>query len=235
MPTTDLLQQYQSALDTAVQLATARNASPVFGSTLVLCDCGNAMMTVCRSAKGLGGVKRTFREVGALLALMCTFVCESCDLWVYKPGFRDGLCRLHSYDPADTASDSILSKLSGVLELMDTSFYDDTLTITGLLQDMLRDRVRIDHLLIITHSPAGTPQEDNFPLQEFLHKYRLFVNADLLRINVFLDPTTSPPSDSPLDVSVSGFSEQILRFMAERGAGNAQLDHVHNIDKVKGL
>ncbi|XP_072022911.1 uncharacterized protein [Amphiura filiformis] len=38
----------------------------------------------------------------------------------------------------------------------------------------------------------------------------------------------------PNDVCIAGYSEQILRFVAERGNGG-QLNHVENIDKAYGL
>ena len=38
----------------------------------------------------------------------------------------------------------------------------------------------------------------------------------------------------PNDVCIAGYSDQILRFVAERGNGG-QLNHVENIDKAYGL
>ncbi len=40
--------------------------------------------------------------------------------------------------------------------------------------------------------------------------------------------------DNPNDVYLAGFSEQILRFIAERG-NKGQLDYVENIRNVKGV
>ena len=43
---------------------------------------------------------------------------------------------------------------------------------------------------------------------------------------------TNPPH--PNDVYIAGYSDQILRFVAERGDGG-QLNHVENIDKAYNL
>ena len=89
--------------------------------------------------------------------------------------------------------------------------------------------------------------ESQFKLVDnFLNKYRRFVNPNLLFVNVDLSGASakvrleSPDQDEEHmfahanDIYIAGFSEQLLQFIAERG-NNAQLQHVSAIDKAYQL
>ena len=54
MPTAELLEQYRSALDTAVKLATMHNIRPIHGSTIVMCNVSEAMEVSASGARGMG-------------------------------------------------------------------------------------------------------------------------------------------------------------------------------------
>ena len=68
------------------------------------------------------------------------------------------------------------------------------------------------------------------------------MNNDLLYVRVNSDTASDgSPSIEPCDtgnpandVTLTGFSDSILRFVAERGSGG-QLDYVNSIDRVKGV
>jgi telomerase protein component 1 len=72
-----------------------------------------------------------------------------------------------------------------------------------------------------------------------LRKYRALVNENLLFVNVNLSVAECGLAsdfnfDHENDVSISGYSDAILRFVAERG-NQGQLIHVENIDKSYDL
>jgi telomerase protein component 1 len=111
---------------------------------------------------------------------------------------------------------------------------------TSVLMDMLRDRLQIDNLIILKTDEATSDFSKVFPDSSYLHKYRLLVNANLLYVNVNLDKARplvamNQVADShENDIYISGYSDQILRFVAERGGGG-QLLHVEQIDKAYNL
>jgi len=76
-------------------------------------------------------------------------------------------------------------------------------------------------------------------LQEHLKKYRQEINSDMLFISVNLGGGMGLNNDKSddrhqNDILISGFSDAILRYIAERGDGN-QLDYIQNIDRTKNI
>ncbi len=53
-------------------------------------------------------------------------------------------------------------------------------------------------------------------------------------VAIYRVSSSSDKFQHPNDVCIAGYSDQILRFVAERGNGG-QLNHVENIDKAYGL
>src|SRR5690606_38407797 len=77
-----------------------------------------------------------------------------------------------------------------------------------------------------------------YTITNILEKYRKEVNPDLLFVSVDLSgkgvSIIPPQAAHPNDVCITGFSDSILRFIAERGDAN-QLRYVDNIDRAKRL
>lgn len=93
---------------------------------------------------------------------------------------------------------------------------------TNVLEDLIRDKKRVDNLLVLSHQPTD-PHEEGTSLASLLAKYRGEVNADLLFVSVDLSGNRSAISSdekNPNDILIAGFSDQILRFIAERGDQN---------------
>jgi telomerase protein component 1 len=107
----------------------------------------------------------------------------------------------------------------------------------ALLSSLLRDRVDIDNILVLGSNAVDPPG-----LRSFLSKYRRLVNPDLLNVNVDLSgkrvgvsAAAAATETHPNDVYIAGYSDQLLRFVAERGDGGGQVDFVDNIDKLYRL
>ena len=106
-----------------------------------------------------------------------------------------------------------------------------------LLEQARLERRRIDNLVLLTSSQQYPAQ-----LEQQIKHYRRDVNNDLLYVRVNSDTASDgSPSIEPCDtgnpandVTLTGFSDSILRFVAERGSGG-QLDYVNSIDRVKGV
>ncbi|KAL4232139.1 hypothetical protein ACF0H5_009714 [Mactra antiquata] len=230
---TNLLNRYKKALDTSVKLATVYNVSPIRGTTVILCDVGSNMNTPCTAARGLGK-PRTMLEVSILLGLMCKYSCEDCIFYAFS---MDRLM----YTTVELDKGTILDNMSTVMSSVQNGENAKYVEFEGglpmsLLYEKLRDRVQIDNLLVFT---GGLHAEDRKLLSSFMDLYRRLVNPDLLYVNVSFagkgcgfSSEIKPEHDN--NIYISGFSDQILRFIAERGDGGP-LRHVENIDEAFNL
>ena len=225
-----LIQRYKSALDTALKISTCYNVKPIPGSTLIFCSVGKEMKRRCTSARGLGK-PRTVQEVGILLGLMCKFSCEHCRMWVY------GESR-----PVEVSlkEGTILDNMGVVLETVDSHSLDaaDGKLPKSVLNDVLNSRIHMDNLVVLNTMTDLGSIEGRF-LSDFLKKYRRVVNPNLLFVHVNLNGqsagfSTSMQPEHPNDIYLAGYSDQILRFIAERG-DEGQLTYVQNIDKAYNL
>ena len=227
-----LLSQYKNALDTALKIATCYNVKPIPGTTLIVCNVGISMKRPCTSARGLGK-PRTVQEVGILLSLMCKFSCEHSTMWIYGHG-------ISKYHEIQLQDGTILHNMDHVLAMVTQHYldYGDGELPKDILEEYLIKHTHIDNLLILSDTVKSNSTDGAF-LSGFLKKYRRFVNPDLLFVNVDLSGKSVGFSDSVTpghenDIYLAGFSDQILRFIAERG-DDSQLTHVQNIDKAYNL
>ena len=232
MPKLDvaLLQRYRTALDNALKIATCYNVKPISGSTLILCNVGSNMDRPCTAARGLGK-PRTVLEVGILLGLMCKYSCEHCSLVIYGKS---------TFAQVDLKEGTILHNMEHVQSLaadQDLTTEDGVIP-SKFLYEMLINRTPVDNIVILTDAmKLDDPQGQE--MMDYLHKYRRLVNQDLLFVSVDLSGRSSGISgtiqpEHKNDIYLAGYSDQILRFIAERG-DSGQLTYVDNIDKAYNL
>eukprot|EP00058_Branchiostoma_floridae_P011084 XP_002596572.1 hypothetical protein BRAFLDRAFT_128562 [Branchiostoma floridae] len=222
-----LLNRYRTALDTAVKIATCYNVAPIKGTTVIAMAMNNEMEMACTAARGLGK-PRTLTEVGLLLGLMCKHACEESSMHLVSAG---------QHRAVSLETGSILEnveRLKGLTQLM--SQRSSTGIPIEFLTDMLKKRVQLDNLLVLWNGKYNNASL-NVKLNNFLEKYRRYVNPNLLFVTVDLSGRSCGIVDQethPNDIHIAGYSDQILRFIAERGSG-AQLTHVENIDQAYNL
>ncbi len=225
-----VLQNYRSALDNALKIATCYNVKPIRGSTLLLCNVGQNMNRPCTAARGLGK-PRTVLEVGILLSLMCKYSCEKCTMIVYGQNdhtevqLMEGTILNNMEQVLTTASDRGLTGKDGEIPV-------------AFLRNMLIDRLPVDNIILLTDSMKLDDQQGR-EVMDFLGKYRHLVNSNLLFVSVDLSGKQSGVSSTiqpqhENDIYLAGYSDQILRFIAERG-DSGQLTYVENIDKAHNL
>ena len=225
-----LIQRYRTALDNALKIATCYNVKPISGSTLILCNVGTNMDRPCTSARGLGK-PRTVLEVGILLGLMCKYSCEHCTMMLY--GADD-------FTEVQLKEGTILNNMENVITTARNQgvMGREGNVPTRFLTNMLVDRVQYDNIVILTDSMKLDDQQGRDVI-DFLNKYRHLVNPNLLFVSVDLSGRTSGVSSTvkpthPNDIYLAGYSDQILRFIAERG-DSGQLTYIDNIDKAYNL
>ena len=222
----DLLRKYRNALDTALKISTRHNVKPIKGNTIVLCNVGASMNKPCTSARGLGK-PRTIVEIGLLMGLMCKYACEECTVALY--GNKNFRC-------VSLEEGTILHNMEGLLTLIEREGLTtgDGSVPPEFLRSLLIDRVVIDNFVVLTDQ-MNMDNKEGKGILNFLNKYRntvnqnlLFVSIDLSARNAGVSATITPQHEN--DIHLAGYSDQMLRFIAERG-DSGQLTHVENIDK----
>lgn len=232
LPNIDIatVQRYRSALDNALKIATCYNVKPISGSTLILCNVGSNMIRPCTAARGLGK-PRTVQEVGLLLGLMCKYSCEHCTFLMYggnshtQVQLEDGTILHNMFHVQSVATEQGLTNDDGVVPMK-------------FLYEMLVDRTPVDNIVLLTDTMRlddGQGQE----MMDYLKKYRHLVNPNLLFVSVDLSGRSSGVSgtitpEHENDIYLAGYSDQILRFIAERG-DTGQLTYIENIDRAYNL
>jgi telomerase protein component 1 len=226
-----LLQKYKNALDNALKIATCYNVKPIPGSTLILCNVGSNMDRPCTAARGLGKPRKVL-EVGVLLGLMCKYSCERSTMLVYGSN--------NQFTNVELEEGTILHNMEKVMMAASASSLtsSDGNIPFAFLTEMLVDRTQVDNIVLLTDAMKLDDQQGS-KMMNFLKKYRHFVNPDLLFVSVDLGKPTSGVSSTitpehPNDIYLAGYSDQILRFIAERG-DSGQLTYVENIDKALNL
>eukprot|EP00005_Dracoamoeba_jomungandri_P014410 CAMPEP_0174272484 /NCGR_PEP_ID=MMETSP0439-20130205/51414_1 /TAXON_ID=0 /ORGANISM="Stereomyxa ramosa, Strain Chinc5" /LENGTH=2345 /DNA_ID=CAMNT_0015363075 /DNA_START=11 /DNA_END=7048 /DNA_ORIENTATION=+ len=240
MPDEALIKKYREALDNAVKFATVHNVKPIRGSTVVFCCVNEDMNETCFGARGVGSV-RTHREVGILLGLMCKYMCEECDFRIFAGKGASSKCHVG----VELQDGTILDNMKIVTDLVQ----DGSISVDGLefpfdyLEKLIRKRKEIHNFIILSNKEifpgSGEMENGTTNLTSILQKYRQEVNPDLLFVSVNLAarPTVNREentSSHPNDVLIGGFSDSILKYIAERGDDN-QLHYIDHIDEVKGI
>ena len=229
-----LLSRYRKALDTALKISTCYNVKPIAGSTLIICYLDTSTNAPCTSARGLGK-PRTIREVIVLLALMCKYACEHSVLLLCGPQGQPV--------EADLEDGTILQNMERILKqpVATPSIYtpDKNLPMSHLRQ-LIYSQTHVDSLILLQGSGNDVNSKAEKDMVKFLQNYRRFVNPDLLYVDVDVSGSSNADPASPQsarhrnDVHLSGFSDNILRFIAERG-GSGQMTYIENIDKAYNL
>eukprot|EP01089_Gocevia_fonbrunei_P021021 TRINITY_DN7989_c0_g1_i1.p1 TRINITY_DN7989_c0_g1~~TRINITY_DN7989_c0_g1_i1.p1 ORF type:complete len:1161 (+),score=299.65 TRINITY_DN7989_c0_g1_i1:106-3588(+) len=243
MPDEALLKKYKEALDNAVKFATVYNVKPIRGATVVFCSVAEDMRQSAKNARGMGSA-RTTQDMGVLLGLMCKYMCEDCDFRI----FASSKGNAQNHLSVELKEGTILDNMGIVGELaVNGELGTDFQFPFDYLESMIRDKKRIDNFIVLSNKTIG-PGYDNLEsespnktgLSGLLQKYRQDVNPDLLFVNVNLAAPTSiqKGGDEGLqtenDVSISGFSDAILKYIAERGDNN-QLHYIEHIDQSKNI
>eukprot|EP01130_Rhizamoeba_saxonica_P017056 TRINITY_DN8098_c0_g1_i1.p1 TRINITY_DN8098_c0_g1~~TRINITY_DN8098_c0_g1_i1.p1 ORF type:complete len:2262 (-),score=513.74 TRINITY_DN8098_c0_g1_i1:41-6826(-) len=225
MPNNKVFDDYRAALDQSVKLATIHNVQPIKGSTIVLSNVSPETRETAPGARGMGSSVRNIQEVGYLLGLMCKYVCEDCEFKVFASTSKI----------VELIEGTILDNMSVVADVAATVGNGNEFPYE-MFQDLIRDKRRIDNILLLSHRCVDPADENR--LSDLLTKYRLEVNPDLLFVSVDLSgsgrSTIGTGSQSPNDIMITGFSDQILRFIAERG-DSTQLQYVEHIDEAKKI
>jgi telomerase protein component 1 len=223
----ELIKRYKTALDNALKVATRFNVSPIKGSTAIFVNCGNEMqVTVGGSGKSLGKKVNTLSDIAALMGLMLKYACEYSKLIVYS--------QKSIHKDISLEQGTILDNMKSLTDLHNLSSAYGSSYPKECFIEILQNREYFDNIVVL-----GSINDVIFH-QNFLKKYRTMINKDLLFVNVDLANSSQCSLVNNLsfnhynDICIAGYSDSILRFIAERG-NQGQLIHIENIDKSYDL
>ncbi|KAG9331111.1 hypothetical protein JZ751_020245, partial [Albula glossodonta] len=235
----ELLARYRQALERAVQISCRYNIPPLAGRTVLLCDFHlgddpewSAKQDFCcpptaqpedqsEGQPDLDSLAPSVQEVALLLGLMIGYCCENVVMLLAGYwGFTEMELK------SDVLLDNVRHVMKQVKELQQNS---EKLEIYTNLPTYLRAKQsKVDTIIFL----GG--QYHTRDLDTALDWCRKDIYSETLLIRVNMTPCTDRGTQQKTDrnfVELHGFSEQILRFVAERGSSRL-LDHVEHIDKL---
>lgn len=237
MPDLPLIERYRSSLDTAIRIATTHNLPAITGKTLIFCDVSGSMKSPCSTRGNMGTSIQTVKDVAILLGLMLQHCCDESDFRIFSspgPTTRDRCDLEIPLEP-----NTILNNVKRILDASEllgggTDFPYDAIEL------LIKKNQKVDTIVILSDmmiAPGFQPMAARgHTVTSILKQYRDQVNPDLLFVAVDLygngKSIVDVNTENPKEILITGFSDNILRFIAERG-NRAQLDYVEKIDQLK--
>ncbi|XP_066483000.1 telomerase protein component 1 isoform X2 [Tiliqua scincoides] len=228
------LQRYRQALETAIHLAVRHNVPPIRGRTLILISCDHSMCEPFQKARDLccpnPEQKDGSGEIGKPLTKLD--VAMLLGSIVYSASERAQLVLLDQAKNAGRPvpmTGSVLKDVQTLQALERTWASNKNLCLRDVIVDLLARRQRVDTVLLLSTYPSTIPSPElAFQL------YRHHVVPDFLFVNLCSDGVWGNSSDPRNLMFKCGFSEQVLRFMAESGSSRL-LEHIGMVDEIHGL
>ncbi|XP_031153943.1 telomerase protein component 1 isoform X2 [Sander lucioperca] len=248
--TVALLDRYRKALETAVQLSCRYNVPPLPGRTIILLSTrmnantdwsqkqdfclppdpeqSNDEETEEEEESGTGKKKKkkseqdkltpSVLEVAVLLALMIGSSAEDSQICIC-----DWNCREEVKLKSDVLLDNVRIVMKQIKALTEKPSEDwDRFTFSR----MFSKKNKVDNVILLTDFWVDSEVEWT------INSYRKDVNNKALMVQICLLHSLSDEFIPDRNcVKLSGFSEQMLRFVAERGSSRL-LDHVEHLDKL---
>nr|XP_046265032.1 telomerase protein component 1 [Scatophagus argus]XP_046265033.1 telomerase protein component 1 [Scatophagus argus] len=237
--TLELLDRYRNALEAAVQIACRYNVPPLPGRTIILLCTRmgtdhNLKEDFClppdpeadeenekeeeeestrrRRKKVEDKLAPSMMEVAVLLSLMIDCSAEDCLLY---------LVNWNSYKKVELKSDVLLDNVWSVLKQAKSFECSDEGSITPF-----NNNIKLDNIIMLSDTWV------DYIVDWTVSKYRKDINNKALLVRLFLSSQGHQDYNSDSNcVNLTGFSEQMLRFVAERGSSRL-LDHVEHMDRL---
>uniref|UniRef100_A0AAQ6IID5 Telomerase-associated protein 1 n=1 Tax=Anabas testudineus TaxID=64144 RepID=A0AAQ6IID5_ANATE len=242
--TDDLLDRYRKALETAVQISCRYNVPPLPGRTIIMVHTHTATFDskkpdFClppdpeennkdeekeeknqRRRKNMeekddDKLVPSIMEVAVLLSLMISSRAEDC---------RICLNNWNSVEEVELKSDVLLENVRSVMKQVKE--HEDRQG--SSLSSMLTNTNKVDNFIVLTDDRVCSKVE------WAIDKYVRERNNKALVVQLFLSECDIEYTADRNCVKLAGFSEQMLRFVAERGSSRL-LDHVEHLDKLYNI
>ncbi|XP_035489691.2 telomerase protein component 1 [Scophthalmus maximus] len=155
-------------------------------------------------------------EVAALLSVMICSSAEDSQLLLFN--WSHG-------EEVKLKSDVLLENVRGVMKQVESCAqmnYDAR--DENFLSKIFSQRIKIDNIIVLSDYCRSN---NDFAISN----YRKEVNNKALVVQILLQGDSSEYTPDRNNVTLTGFSEQMLRFVAERGSSRL-MDHVEHLDKL---
>src|SRR3990167_9686972 len=171
-------------------------------------------------------------------------MCEECDFRIVVSPKENN----PGHFSVELASGTILDNMAVVMEQLN-NLGDNFVFPYDYLEQLIQSRKKIDNIIVLSDDTVAPGFNEMVGsgagaggLSGILNKYRQEINPDLLYVcvnlkggkNIANDNANESAKKHPNDILVSGFSDAILKYVAERGDGN-QLEYIQHIDVAKNL
>ncbi|XP_041946088.1 telomerase protein component 1 [Alosa sapidissima] len=236
--TDELLARYRAAIEKAVQISCRYNIPPLPGRTLVLC--ATNIEEVRRNQKKYDfclppdpekkqdeeeRTATSVQELAVLMSLMIVNCCEHAQFFLHysEQCFKEVTLQ------SDVLLDNVRPVLKQVTELNNMDWSErEACSSFNIFNDMIADRTHVDNIITLSSSSYNSCSSD-------IGLYKKEVNKNVLMVSVLLTSDSGDDLSSDRNsLQVVGFSEQILKFISERGSSRL-LDHVEHMDKLHGV
>ncbi|KAL1280682.1 hypothetical protein QQF64_015282 [Cirrhinus molitorella] len=236
--TQELLNKYCCALEKAVQISCKYNIPPLPGRTLVIC---NANFSEDRDWSGADDVclppestedidenklSASVQEAAMLLCMMINYCSEDSQVMLL---IHEGLQEFKM--SSDGLLNNVRQAMKQVTDLTDYSVQSKCISTTNFFAKLSEEKTKLDRIVVFEHYYS------NRNLMVDINNYRQDINRDAVLIDVMLGKMTPDTLKYKLNsntVQVWGFSEQILKFVSERGSSR-MLQHVEHMDRVYNI
>ncbi|KAM4557504.1 telomerase protein component 1-like [Fundulus diaphanus] len=248
----DLVDRYRKALETAIQISCRYNVPPLPGNTVIVLSTNmrneesfSRKQDFCfphdpeetdnegdkeeeegtrrprRKEEDHDPLTPTLTEAATLLALMIRSASEDCRL-----------CLAHGCNvrEVELTSDLFLENVRRVVKEIKESENQPGERDESFYYRLFSKKSKVNNIITITHSWLDSEME--WAIKNYRRE-----NKNVLSVHIILSDSSTGLSEDPHDrncVKLWGFSEQLLRFVAERGSSRL-LDHVEHLDKLYSI
>ncbi|XP_049888722.1 telomerase protein component 1 isoform X1 [Epinephelus moara] len=248
--TVALLDRYRKALETAVQLSCRYNVPPLPGRTIIVLSSNlRADEDWCKKQdfclppdpeqkndeedeeEEESGRRRKKKKQEDKLTPSITEIAVLLSLMVVSSAEDSQLCLIdwsHSQEielKSDVLLDNVRSVIKQIKACSGISHEDRD---NRCFSRMLTKKDKVDNIIVLTDYWV------NHEVEWAINSYRKEINNKALVVQIFLSQRESEFTPDRNYVKLSGFSEQLLRFVAERGSSRL-LDHVEHLDKLYNI
>ncbi|XP_048050287.1 telomerase protein component 1-like isoform X2 [Megalobrama amblycephala] len=237
--TQELLKKYCCALEKAVQISCKHNIPPLPGRTLVICNATfsedrnwSGAEDVCLPPESTDNIDNSklpasVQEAALLLCMMINYCSEDSQVVLHrKHDFQEFKFK------SDVLLDNVRQAMKQVNDIKDCDRESEFPTFSTLFTRMTEEKIKLDRIVVIEKCYT------NRDLMVDIDNYRQDTYPDAVVIEVLLGkrcPYIKMKYRLESNtVQLWGFSEQILKFVSERGSSR-MLQHVEHMDRVYNI
>ncbi|KAM9469252.1 telomerase protein component 1-like isoform 2-T2 [Clarias gariepinus] len=228
--TPELLQRYRQALDKAVGISCTYNIPPLSGHTLIIFwrymgIQGKQNIDFCIPPESSDGktentnLSASMKDVALLLAMMICYCSERTQFVIADhDGFQEVQIKSHELlENVRTVSNLIMDSGDSSSKVEPNKFFSR----------LLEEKSKVDNIIMLGDHAI------EWVTTCAVKRFKKLSISEPLLVNILISQshTLIEAEDDPKIVTLCGFSEQILRFISERGSSRL-LDHVDQIDKL---